>query len=344
VKKFIAVALLIIYGTASFACSTFLINKNGHLVFGRNYDWVTGNGMLLVNARGVQKTSFVPESEKSITWTSQCGSITFNQFGKEFPHGGMNENGLVVELMWLAETSYPQQDGRAAMNELQWIQYQLDNFTSVNDVINSQQHIRIHPQGAAPLHFLVADAQGNAATIEFIKGKMVVHRGKDLAHPVLTNTIYSDALREMEKSNSSDNSVNRFATACSMITQYQSTPSVKNPVAFSFGVLNKIAQGDYTKWKIVYDISNREIFFETNNRKKQVAFKDINFTCSGTSLFVDLNGSQQGNIDSSLAPLTFEQNKTMLELSAQQSGSMLNISAQTLKGAAQYMKMVKCKE
>src|SRR5215213_2626818 len=92
--------------------TTFLLSRNGQHVFGRNYDWVTGSGMVTVNFRGVKKTSFSPDGGKAVSWVSGYGSVTFNQFGKEFPHGGMNEKGLVVELMWLNETKYPNADDR----------------------------------------------------------------------------------------------------------------------------------------------------------------------------------------------------------------------------------------
>ena len=106
-------------------CTTFFLNKNGQLIFGRNYDWVTETGMVNTNLRGVQKTSL--SKEKTIQWISKYGSITFNQYGKEFPTGGMNEKGLVVELMWLDESKFPSPDARLALNVLQWIQYDLDN-------------------------------------------------------------------------------------------------------------------------------------------------------------------------------------------------------------------------
>ncbi|MBD0298152.1 MAG: hypothetical protein ICV84_23645, partial [Flavisolibacter sp.] len=84
-KRCIAFFFFSLYCLSSFACSTFLLSKNGHYVFGRNYDWVTGNGMVMVNKRGLQKTSFNADRGKEINWTSACGSITFNQYGKEFP-------------------------------------------------------------------------------------------------------------------------------------------------------------------------------------------------------------------------------------------------------------------
>src|SRR5688572_29038273 len=104
-KKFIAFMLLLVYSAAAFPCSTFLLNKDGQLVFGRNYVWVSGNGMLVVNTKGVKKMAQLTEGENPAKWVSKWGSITFNQFGKEFPHGGMNEAGLVIELMWLDETA-----------------------------------------------------------------------------------------------------------------------------------------------------------------------------------------------------------------------------------------------
>ena len=33
------------------------------------------------------------------SWVSKYGSVTFNQYGRELPTGGMNEAGLVVETI-----------------------------------------------------------------------------------------------------------------------------------------------------------------------------------------------------------------------------------------------------
>ena len=106
-KKIIALFVLKFSCAACLACTTFCINKNGQLVFGRNYDWITGAGIINSNQRGLFKTSSHTGIENSISWVSKFASISFNQYGKEFPTGGMNEKGLVVELMWLDETRYP---------------------------------------------------------------------------------------------------------------------------------------------------------------------------------------------------------------------------------------------
>src|SRR5688572_12628309 len=170
-KKFITIFAAFSQVIVVSACTTFFINKNGQMVFGRNYDWITDAGMVCTNLRGLSKVSLQTENGKAISWVSGYGSITFNQYGKEFPHGGMNERGLVVELMWLQETQYPESDDRASINVLQWIQYQLDNCANIGEVIATDKKLRIDPAAGAPLHFLVADGSGKAATIEFIDGK-----------------------------------------------------------------------------------------------------------------------------------------------------------------------------
>ena len=107
-------------------------------------------------------------------WNSKYGSITFNQYGREAPSGGMNEAGLVIELMWLDDTQYPQPDSRAEVDVLEWIQYNLDTAASVAEVIKSSEAIRI----ASPvkLHYLTSDREGNSATIEFLDGNCGSHR------------------------------------------------------------------------------------------------------------------------------------------------------------------------
>ena len=346
-KKVIAFLLLIVLTGHAFACSTFLLSKNGRHVFGRNYDWITGNGMIMVNARNVFKTSFMPGDGKSISWASAYGSITFNQFGKEFPHGGMNEKGLVIELMWLNETRYPDADSRAPLNELQWIQYQLDNCATIDEVIASDKQVRINRAGAAPLHYLIADASGKAATIEFIDGKMVVHQGNQLTYPVLTNTIYENAVQEInaKKENHDDNSIERFATACNMVQQFKTTRSTKEPVDYAFTILDKVAQKGYTKWSIVYDITNRRVYWLTDAQpqRKEFSFDDLEFTCKETTPAFSLAANNTGNVARYFTPLSFEQNKTLIERSAREAGTRVKITTASIAKAADYFRQVQCK-
>jgi choloylglycine hydrolase len=93
-----------------------------------------------------------------------------------------------MELITPTKTSDP------SVGVLQWIQYQLDNCANVDEVIKTDAVLRIESNGT-PLHYLVADADGKTATIEFLHGKMVVHAGNDLPFPVLTKTPITNLLK-----------------------------------------------------------------------------------------------------------------------------------------------------
>lgn len=83
------------------ACTTFCLKNDGEVLFGKNYDWMIGDGLLFVNKRGVVKAATAEGAPHPAKWVSKYGSVTFNQYGRENPSGGMNESGLVIELMWL---------------------------------------------------------------------------------------------------------------------------------------------------------------------------------------------------------------------------------------------------
>lgn len=347
-KKLFALLLLLATAISTFACSTFLLNKNGQLVFGRNYDWVSGNGILLVNAAGLQKKAFLTSGEQPVSWTSQYGSVTFNQFGKEMPHGGMNEKGLVVELMWLQGTGYPAADKRAALNELQWIQYQLDNCASIEEVLATDRKIRIDRDHSAPLHYLVADASGKAATIEFLDGKTVVHQGNELRAPVLTNSTYESSIAQLDpatRSKEPNNSLDRFTKACHMLQQYQQGNNSTAPVDYAFNILNNVSQAQYTKWSIVYDISNRQIHFTTygNNQRRSISFAGLDFKCNGQAKWININSPLTGNIAGNLKPLDETQNLLVVRKSVEESRTHLQITEESIVALGKYFSSIKCK-
>ncbi|MEO6541563.1 MAG: linear amide C-N hydrolase [Ferruginibacter sp.] len=305
-KKTLFVFLICSYAQMTLACTTFCINKNGHIVFGRNYDWITGAGMVNTNQRGLFKTSMRSGNAPTISWISLYGSITFNQYGKEFPTGGMNEKGLVVELMWLDGTKYPEDDGRPVVGVLQWIQYQLDNAATTAEVISSDTKLRINER-ATPLHYLVADAGGHVATIEFLDGKMTVHQDKELPFPVLTNDDYASSVKTakpiVEKKTEvslNNNSLDRFVKACSMVKKFTETNMDVPVTDFAFSILDKVSQGNFTKWSIVYDISNKKVYFKTaaNKEIRHFQFSAFDFACNKPARMVNMNQEGRDDISS----------------------------------------------
>jgi penicillin V acylase-like amidase (Ntn superfamily) len=296
------------------ACTTFFLEKNGQMTFGKNYDWMTGTGSVNTNLRGLSKSSLPLENGPMLQWVSTYGSVTFNQYGKEFPNGGMNERGLVVELMWLSESKYPAKDNRPGLSVLQWIQYQLDNYATVDEVVASDKTVRITSTGT-PQHYLVADSKGGVATIEFLQGKMIVHRSDTLPFPVLTNSTYTESVNALKSKKITDNSLSRFSTACQMLQQYKQANTNKPLVDYSFDILNKVAQGNFTKWSIVYDLTNKKIYFKTNGspQQKVMALNTFNFECNSVARSYNVNQPDKGDIRNRFVVFNNDENRKMLK-------------------------------
>lgn len=108
----------------------------------------------MANKSGMQKIAFLPliDDPNPLGWTSIFGSLTFNQYGREFPNGGMNQAGLVVEIMKFSESKYsgPKDlhvQGIRSLNCFQWVQYQLDTAPSVGVAIKNAAAVRLANPG-----------------------------------------------------------------------------------------------------------------------------------------------------------------------------------------------------
>ena len=110
--------VLVLLASNTHACLTFCLQHEKDLVYGRNFDWDVDVGAVIVNQRHIRKAAFVIPPDKPVTWVSKYGSVTFNQFNREIPIGGMNEKGLVIECL-VSRAEYPSPDKRNAINELQ---------------------------------------------------------------------------------------------------------------------------------------------------------------------------------------------------------------------------------
>jgi choloylglycine hydrolase len=311
----LALAAVVLPLDPAHSCTTFCFEDGRTLVFGKNYDWNVGDGLVVVNRSGVEKTALVEDGPA--TWTSAYASVTFNQYGREFPSGGINARGLVVELMWLDETEYPPADRRGAIPTLQWIQYQLDTAERVGDVIASDRVVRITNGGSARIHFLVADATGEVATIEFLAGKMIVHRGKELPYPVLSNDTYEESAAYARavgrrQGCSSASSLDRFARAAGHeLRAGDAAGAVRN----AFALLDDVAQGDYTQWSIVYDLRERRAYFKTR-LSPEVRWIDVDAVaaaCVSPTRVIDVHAPLSGDVAAHLATYRYEVNRRLVD-------------------------------
>lgn len=316
VRISMAIAIVAMMQPVLDACTTFCVRADDRVLFGRNYDFEIGHGRLMINGAGLEKSGSL---DGGPDWRARYGSVTFNQFGRGYPMGGMNEAGLVVELMWLNDAVYPDADARTPLGVLEWIQYQLDTAGSVADVIASDGRVRI--QGQVPLHYLVSDATGAAATIEYLDGKLVARTGDALPAAVLANETYASSLAFAEaragQRPAGSGSHARFARVASSLSAIAGAGD--GAVERAFDVLDDVAQGN-TRWSIVYDQTARVVHWRTDRHApvRFLAFASVSFACGAPPLSIDAHAAIAGDARTHLTPLTPAVNLDLVRTSTKQ--------------------------
>lgn len=290
-------AILLLAGTPADACTTFCLADSGRILFGRNFDYYVDTGRVLVNRRGLAKSAFWTNS--GFHWVSRFGSVSFNQFGHEMPNGGINEAGLVVEHMMLDGSLYPE-DARPDLTELQWIQYLLDTCASVEEVLATDERVRI-TAGATPLHFLVADRGGRCAVIEFLAGRRVCHVDGTLPVAALTNHSYDTSLAFAAATPPAQadhvSSLGRFVHAAAAVQAFPSS-GAGDAVGYAFATLAAVAQPNWTRWSIVYDIGGLSVSFRTQSAPaiKRIRLDRLDFRPAAPTRMMDINAAAGGEV------------------------------------------------
>jgi len=293
------------------ACTTFMLERGGERVVGKSYDWHMGQGLVIVNKRGVAKQSLPAKpGDKPARWLSRHASVTFNQYGREFPAGGMNDAGLVVEIMWLDSSDYEKADSRPTLNELQWIQYQLDSFATVAEMTAAAPSLRVSPVYAR-VHYLACDKSGACAAFEHVGGKQVVTPGAR----ALTNHSYAESVAWAAKQPQPPDgagSLPRFARAA----RQAATPPAGDPVAAAFGVLDSV-RWEESQWNIVYDPVHLRVSFRTRvNRKiKTLDLGKLDASCARPVTLLDIDADSSGDVTARLRPYDTATNRNVLERS-----------------------------
>jgi len=175
------------------ACTRALFTGPDNIVItARSMDWAEDmHSDLWVFPKGMKRDGAA--GPRSIQWTSKYGSLIVSGYNLGTADG-MNEKGLVTNLLYLAESDYGEPDSQTPLLSISlWAQYVLDNFSTVTETVNALRKepfgiiAPILPNGApAQLHLSIADATGDSAIFEYLGGKLVIHHGKQ--YTVMTNS------------------------------------------------------------------------------------------------------------------------------------------------------------
>ncbi|MDH4196318.1 MAG: linear amide C-N hydrolase [Candidatus Aminicenantes bacterium] len=285
-------------------CTSFVFQSKGTLIFGSNYDNSIWPGLLFVNRKGVQKTGWEPGTTGRVAqWTAKYGSVTFNVAGLQLAWAGMNEAGLVMSTMLLSGTKNPPPDERPPLRSAFWMQYLLDTCASVEEVVAADKAVRM---SETVDHYLVADSTGDAAAVEFLDGRMVVHRGESMPFKVLANWPYAKCAEALKRGETKDlrpyHSVARMSRVVERLKAFGSRG--KGPaVDMAFETLADV-DSDSTQWSIVFDIAGRVVHFRSsrNTERRSIDLQKLDFACGQPVGTLDVHAPLRGDISAAFKP------------------------------------------
>lgn len=270
------------------ACTRVMfVGDSSIVITGRTLDWRTPIPTnLYVMPRGISRRSY--DTDQSISWVSKYGSVVAVGYDAGVTEG-MNEMGLVCNLLYLPGTFYAQPDDpRPYMSTALWASYVLDNFATTAEAVETlkkdefQINAPAMPGGSATtLHMVIGDNTGYSAIIEYIDGKLEVHEGYE--YQVLTNAPpyeeqlaiakYWETVGGMHMLPGTNRSQDRFSRATFYVHAIPKDSSHKTALAGVFGVIGNCAvptgisvpeqpEISTTQWRSVSDQRDKVYYFK----------------------------------------------------------------------------------
>jgi len=284
----IMVAAAAVTGKADACTRAVYLGPDNMIVTGRTMDWKEDpQSNIYFFPRGMERRG--GKTDNTIKWTSVYGSVVTAGYDIGVCDG-MNEKGLVANLLFLAESDYHRPDDKRPVMGLSiWTQYVLDNFATVDEAVEvlGNEVFRIDdpdlPNGAkSTLHLSISDPTGNSAIFEYINGNLVIHHGRDCQ--VMTNSPTYDKQQTLDDYweqigglvmlPGTNRASDRFVRASFYIKALPQTADYRQAVAGVFSVMRNVSvplgisipsQPNIasTRWRTVADQKNRVYYFES---------------------------------------------------------------------------------
>jgi len=319
----LAAALAGVCAQAEACTRVVYLGDNQDVITARSMDWKSDVATnLWVLPKGIARDG--QAGPRSIRWTSRFGSVVATGYDIATTDG-LNEAGLSANLLWLAESEYPQPRGsKPGLAISLWAQYVLDNFATVAEAVAALEREPFSivtdkvpgESRLATLHLSLSDASGDSAIVEYINGKQVIHH--DRAYQVMTNSpvfdqqlalnTYWQEIGGTVMLPGTNRSADRFARAKFYIN---AIPKSEDPVvalASVFSVIRNVSvpygittPGEpnisSTRWRTVADHKRKLYFFESAMTPNTfwVDLNNADFSRGAPVLKLDL-GPDQRNV------------------------------------------------
>ncbi len=302
---------------------------NNSIITGRTMDFsleIPANQWIF--PRGIKRNGEV--GKNSIEWVSKYGSLAVSSWDIATVDG-MNEKGLVTNLLWLVESQYPKFDkegNKQGMAISLWAQYVLDNFATVAEAVDALRKesfaiVSDFIPGTnkfATVHLSISDATGDNAILEYINGKLVIHH--DPSYTVMTNDPpYQEQLAIAKYWENVPGKIflpgsvtasDRFVRASFFINAIPQTDNTRVAIASVFSVIRNVSvpygfaiEGfpnlSTTRWRCVADQKELVYYFETALTPNTfwVDLKKIDFSEKSSVRKLDLSNNKTYSGESS---------------------------------------------
>lgn len=287
--------------TASACSRAVYFGLEGQTVTGRTMDWFEADlgSNIWLYPRGLERNS---NTATPVVWTSKYGSLVTTLY-EGASADGMNEKGLVANLLYLPESKYPpasSTDKRPTLANSAWVQYVLDNYATVEEAVadlrkESFRMVAITAPTGEPgtVHLSISDASGDSAIFEYLDGKLVIHHGRQ--YQVMTNSPTFDqqlALNTYWKTiggsvslPGTNRAADRFVRASYYINEAKQSADPRTAVAAVFSVMRNVSvpigikipgQPNIadTLWLTVADQKNK-VYYYQDTKSPSVLWADM---------------------------------------------------------------------
>lgn len=249
-----------------YGCSSFCAQSSDNdIIFGRNFDMDASNSgsYLIVHTtpeNGYESYSTVNLKFLGIIKAEEPNDNTSPLLLTPYiPLDGINSEGLAICVLQLDFPEIHVDGNGVDMTSTTIIRNVLDHAKNVEEAIEIFQNCDLHTDGFA-YHYMIGDASGKSAVIEFVNNQMIVEYKTENVQ-VVANTYVSDEGIAFYKDPNSKNSHTRMNAILNSIKDNNFNLTTQN----AFSAL-EAATNSYTRWTIVYNLTDKTLNIAINRK------------------------------------------------------------------------------
>ena len=240
-------------GHNNFGCGAFVAqNANSDILFARNMDCECAIPMLLrrndtLSYRFLSLVNMAFLDWDESTYDSLETDRKLTLATAYSPSDGINEYGFAVAILTDAAATYPQQNDKITLFDMTLPRLLLNKAKSVEEAIHYTEQYNYF-YDVAPLHYMVADASGHSAVIEFVDGKMVVTRAENKYQVVTNFTLFDNPSKTGFGKDRYENILNALEKQAGIISEEEALELLKS----------NVITGD-EQWSAVYNLTKKTL-------------------------------------------------------------------------------------